>query len=109
MGDEFESAISSAKNLKGLRAAASCDSFRAGVSESLKTPKDLINSVMVRLELKGKKFQLFESPTDEEIELFFTRSSLPLIRHSIPPLNQSKTLTLFKPFSLIAVYFESIL
>ena len=72
MGDEFESAISSAKNLKGLRAAASCDSFRAGVSESLKTPKDLINSVMVRLELKGKKFQrLFESATDEEIELFF--------------------------------------
>ena len=69
MGDEFEKAVKSAKNIKDIR--KSCSGFKSDVSKSLKSPKDLIASIITRLELKGRKFEVFESASKAEIDSFF--------------------------------------
>ena len=67
-GDEFEKAVKSAKNIKDIR--KSCSGFKSDVSKSLKSPKDLIASIITRLELKGRKFEVFESASEAEIDSF---------------------------------------
>ena len=52
MSEEFEKAVGSSNNLKDLR-SRSVD-FKSNISSYLKTPKDLIASLMVRLELKAR-------------------------------------------------------
>ena len=45
--------------------------FKEDITNSLKEPKDLLSSIMLRLELKGEKFRVFESATEREIEDFW--------------------------------------
>ena len=57
--NEFESCVTKCNSLKDLREA--CMPFKEDITNSLKEPKDLLSSIMVRLELKGEKFRVFES------------------------------------------------
>ena len=43
---------------------------RWNTNKSIAAPKELLASVMRRLELKGEKFELFESATEQKIEAF---------------------------------------
>ena len=63
--DEFEQAIKNAKNLQQLRESA--HNFKEEY-KSIAAPKELIAGIMRYLELKGEKFELFESVTEQEIE-----------------------------------------
>ena len=63
---EFERAI---KNLKQLCETTS--HLKEDVKQSLYDPIDLLSSVTERLELKGKKFQIFQSADDDEITDFW--------------------------------------
>ena len=51
-----------------LKIVSKCNSLE--ITDSLKQPKDLA-SILVRLELKGKKFNIFQSATQQEIEDFW--------------------------------------
>uniref|UniRef100_A0A1X7VWW8 Uncharacterized protein n=1 Tax=Amphimedon queenslandica TaxID=400682 RepID=A0A1X7VWW8_AMPQE len=64
--NEFENCVTKCDSLKDLREA--CTSFKEDITISLKEPKDLLSSIMVRLESKGEKFHVFESATKREIE-----------------------------------------
>ena len=70
MGEQFEKAVENCKHLKDLR--DNCFQYRSDVSSSLKLPKDLISSIMDHLELKGRKFNVFESASNDEIDQFFS-------------------------------------
>ena len=70
MGEQFEKAVVNCKRLKDLR--DKCFEHRSDVSSSLRLPKDLIRSIMVRLELKGRKFDVFESASDNDMDQFFS-------------------------------------
>ena len=70
MGEQFEKAVENCKHLKDLR--DNCFQYRSDVSSSLKSPKDLISSIMDCLELKGRKFNVFESASNDEINQFFS-------------------------------------
>ena len=70
MGEQFEKAVENCKHLKDLR--DNCFQYRSDVSSSLKSPKDLISSIMDCLELKGRKFNVFESASNDEIDQFFS-------------------------------------
>ena len=65
----LKKAVKSAKNIKDIR--KSCSGFKSDVSKSVKSPKDLIASIITRLELKGRKFEVFESASKAEIDSFF--------------------------------------
>ena len=67
--NEFEDCISKYNSLKDIR--ESCMEFKEEITDSLKQPKDLLASILVRLELKGKKFNIFQSATQQEIEDFW--------------------------------------
>ena len=67
--NEFESCVTKCNSLKDLREA--CMPFKEDITNSLREPKDLLSSIMVRLELKGEKFRVFESATEREIEDFW--------------------------------------
>lgn len=67
--DEFEQAIKNANNLHQLRESA--HNFKVEYNKSIAAPKELLASIMRRLELKGEKFELFESATEQEIEAFW--------------------------------------
>ena len=69
MGDDFEQAVKNANNLKDIR--KNCSEMKHDVSKSLESSKDLIGSIVTRLELKGKKFQVFQSASDAEMDSFF--------------------------------------
>ena len=67
--EKFEKKIDRCNSLKEIR--HSCSDYKSEVANSLKPPKELIASIVVRLELKEKKFKVFESASEEEIEEFF--------------------------------------
>jgi hypothetical protein len=67
--DVFENVLEKCNNLKEIR--QSCSLFKEELAESIKPTKELIASVLKRLELKGKKFEVFESAQDEEIKNFW--------------------------------------
>ena len=66
---EAEKHIASCKNLKELR--ANCSEFKKDIEESIAPAKELIASVLNRLELKGKKFDVFNSASAEEIKSYW--------------------------------------
>ena len=70
MGEQFEKAVVNCKRLKDLR--DKCFEHRSDVSSSFRLPKDLIRSIMVLLELKGRKFNVFESASDNDMDQFFS-------------------------------------
>ena len=52
----------------------SCVVLASAISEmqkSLQSTITLLNSIVERLELKGKKFEVFSSATDDEIQYFW--------------------------------------
>ncbi len=69
VSEKFEKAAEKFKSLKDLR--QHCSHYKSDVAKSVKTPRDLIASIMVRLQLKGKKFKVFESSSDADIDEFF--------------------------------------
>lgn len=64
----FEKAVEKCNSLKDLR--QQCFQHKLDVAASIKPAKDLIANVMERLELKGKKFKVFESASDSEIVVY---------------------------------------
>ena len=69
MGEGFENAIKVLKNLKDIR--SNCSEMRQYIADSLSPPKSLICSIMTHMQLKGTKFQNFESASDAEMNSFF--------------------------------------
>ena len=67
--NEFERVIETCKNLKDIR--QKCSSYKEDVANSLKPTKELISSVIKRLELKSKKFDIFQSASENEIQEFW--------------------------------------
>ena len=69
MGEEFETCLRKCNGLKHIR--KECSDFKEDVRNSLAPTKELIASVLRRLQLKGKNFQVFSSASDKEIEDFW--------------------------------------
>ena len=69
MGEEFETCLRKCNSLKHIR--KECSDFKEDVRNSLAPTKELIASVLRRLQLKGKNFQVFSSASDKEIEDFW--------------------------------------
>lgn len=69
MGDAFEKHVQGCKNLKQIRLA--CKDHIDDVAQSLAPMKELLSSILRRLQLKGKKFDLFNSATEMEIDSFW--------------------------------------
>ena len=67
--DEFEKAAEKCNSIKEIR--SNCAEFTSEVSSSLSPSKDLLNSIMTRLELKGRQFNIFQSAPESEIDSFF--------------------------------------
>ena len=67
--DKFEQAIKNANNLNQLRESA--HKFKEEYNKSIAAPKGLLASIMRRLELKGERFEVFESASEQEIEAFW--------------------------------------
>ncbi|XP_019855518.1 PREDICTED: uncharacterized protein LOC109584280 [Amphimedon queenslandica] len=70
MGKEIEKKFEASNNLKELR--ANCVDHQDAVIETLKPVKELLNSTLQRLELKGKAFQIFDSASKTELEDFWS-------------------------------------
>jgi hypothetical protein len=66
LGDNFEKRVSALHNLKELRTG--CTEYKIDVAESLSQPKELLNSILKRLQLHGHNFEVFQSATDSEID-----------------------------------------
>ena len=69
MEDEDEKVFERSKNLKELR--ANCIDHKDAVAQTLQPVKDLIASILQRLELKEKKFTIFQSASEWQIEQFW--------------------------------------
>lgn len=69
MDDDFEKCISGCHSLKDLR--NKCVQFKDVVVESLSQPKDLLGSMIRRLQLYEQYFNTFQSASDSEIEAFW--------------------------------------
>lgn len=69
MGDQFEKCVSNCKNLKQLR--ANCTSYKSDVARSLAPSKELLSSIVKRLQLHGRNFEIFESASESEIDSFW--------------------------------------
>ena len=66
---DFEKTIKSCNNMKDIR--TKCSTFKEDVADSLKQPINLLESILIRLELKEKTFQIFEKASQKEIEDFW--------------------------------------
>ena len=66
---DFEKMVKSCKNMKDIR--NKCSTLKEDVADSLKQPIDLLESILIRLELKEKTFQIFEKASQKEIEDFW--------------------------------------
>ena len=64
-GEDLEKALLKCSSLKKIR--MECAAYKEDVKLSLSPTKELISNVLKRLELKGKKFEIFNSASDEEI------------------------------------------
>jgi hypothetical protein len=69
ISEDFELKIQNCNSLKELRTA--CESSSKDVSETLQPVIDLLNSIVHRLQLKGKKFKTYDPADDDEIEAFW--------------------------------------
>uniref|UniRef100_A0A1X7SJS1 Uncharacterized protein n=1 Tax=Amphimedon queenslandica TaxID=400682 RepID=A0A1X7SJS1_AMPQE len=67
--EEFEKSVKSSNNLKQIR--ENCLSFKEDVQKALQPPIELLKSIILRLELKDKKFEVFESASQKEIQDFW--------------------------------------
>ena len=67
--EEKDEVFERSKNLKELR--ANCIDHKDAVAQTLKPVKDLIESILQRLELKEKKFTIFHSASEWQIEQFW--------------------------------------
>ena len=65
ISDDAEKSIKKCNNLKQIR--EKCSVFKKDVILSVTPTKELIASILRRLELKGKKFEVFDSAPEEEI------------------------------------------
>ena len=65
---DFEKMVKSCKNMKDIR--NKCSTLK-DVADSLKQPIDLLESILIRLELNKKTFQMFEKASQKEIEDFW--------------------------------------
>ena len=65
---DFEKMVKSCKNMKDIR--NKCSTLK-DVADSLKQPIDLLESILIRLELNKKTFQIFEKASQKEIEDFW--------------------------------------
>ena len=79
MDDSLEKNFNKCKSLKSIRTV--CSSFQDDVQKSLSPAKELIYDVVKRLELKGQKFDIFRSASNEEISEFW--QTLLLIEKSL--------------------------
>ena len=86
---EFEKAIKNANNLKALRRASE-ENYRNDVMTSLNSPVNLLQNITERLQLKGKNFSIFESPTDDQITAFW--KVLTLVDDSLTMQDTSKSI-----------------
>ena len=66
--DEFETSIHNCNSLKELRTVRTSPSE---VSQCLQSAIDLLNSILHRLELKGKAFDTYDAADDNEIQAFW--------------------------------------
>lgn len=85
MGDDFERTVEKCSNLKKLR--VECSSHKEDLKLSIKPCKELICYVLKRLELKGKKFKIFSSASDDEIMEFW--KAVQIIDQSLTSANIS--------------------
>ena len=69
MADDFEKCAFRCKTLKQLRDG--CLQHKNNVAESLSQPKELLNSILKRLQLHGRKFEVFQSASESEIDDFW--------------------------------------
>ena len=65
---DFEKTVKSCNNMKDIR--TKCSTFK-DVADLLKQPINLLESILIRLELKEKTFQIFEKASQKEIEEFW--------------------------------------
>ena len=65
--EEFEKSVKNSNNLKQMR--QNCSSFK-DVQKALQPPIELLKSIIVQLELLDKKFSVFESASQKEIQDF---------------------------------------
>lgn len=66
MGDEFEKHVSKCKQLR-----ANCTMHKDDVAQSLAPTKELLMSILKRLQLHGKSFEVFQSATESEGDAFW--------------------------------------
>jgi len=83
---EIERAIKHAKNISQVCEAS--PNYKADLEMSLQSPIELLTSITEWLELKGKKFHVFNSATENEISDFW--ESLNFIDPSIEESDSSK-------------------
>ncbi|XP_066914216.1 uncharacterized protein [Clytia hemisphaerica] len=73
MSDEFERVVSKASSVKEVREAVKTDELRQEMKETMAFPKELLNSQMKRLALKGKSFQVFDAASGTSIDDLWTK------------------------------------
>lgn len=69
MKDEAEHALKNCNSIAQLRASG--ESYKGDIKESLKPTITLLINIVQRLELKGKKFEVFSGATEEDIQNFW--------------------------------------
>ena len=67
--EEFEKSVKSSNNLKQIR--ENCSLFKEDVQKALQPPNELLKSIIQRLELKDRKFQVFQTASQKEIQDFW--------------------------------------
>ncbi len=69
MSEAAEAALKNSNSIALLRKAGA--PFKDEICTSLDSTKSLLSDVISRLQLKGKKFKVFESCSDEDIDNFW--------------------------------------
>lgn len=69
MRDEAEHALKNCNSIARLRASG--ESYKGDIKKSLEPTITLLTKIVQRLELKGKKFNVFDGATEEDIQNFW--------------------------------------
>lgn len=73
MPDEIEAEAAKCNSMKALRAVAqNHPALKSAVSDSIASTKIILSEIAQRLELKGKKFQVFTAASPSELDEFWT-------------------------------------